>query len=408
MKRRGSWLYNNNFVRLLSVVMGIALWVIVNSSSLSSSSGLNTSQTIRNVPVEVLTAPHMLAVQIQPRRVNINIYGTLIDVTLAQAQASGIRAIANAVNLGPGVHHIPLAVEGGTAAVSYAPQTTTASVYIEQKVTASFRPQVTVVGDPAAGLVSAKPILSARRILVTGPDKAVHQVRGVEVHIDVSGSNNSVSRIVPVIPVGADGRIISGVSCSPSTETVTIPIHNPVQPYNLVATTTGAPKGGLVVGSISISPAQVGVSGSTATLTQRPSIVLPPVDVTGWTSNRTVQVPIPIPFPGGRLTTPYAQVTVTLVPGAVMSLSGLPVNLVGQRPGVSYRIVGAPTVDILLQGPATLVQNLTVGDAQPYVDVSALTPGQKLSLPVGVALPANSVLKSVTPGYLTVVASRMP
>lgn len=406
MKKRDSWLLNNNFVRFLSVIMGFALWVIVNSSALNSSSGvLTTTQTIRSVPVEVLTSPHMLAIDEHPRQVNVNIYGSLIEVTLVQAQSSGIRVIANAVNLGPGVHRVPLTVEGGpTSAVTYAPQTTTAVVDIEQKVTATYRPHVTVIGEPGAGLRAGAPILSSSQVNVAGPDALVHQVTGVEVRIDVGGSNNSVSRVVPVIPVGRNGRIISGVTCTPATETLTIPIHNPLQPYTLVATTTGLPQAPYVVSGVSIDPNVVGVSGSSVTHNHRPTIVLPPVDVTNWNSTRTVQVSIPIPFSGGRLSRPFARVTVQLVPGSSTNFTGLPVDLIGEKKKVTYAIVGSQTANVAVTGPTQLVANLVPQDVQPYVDVSSLQPGQKLSLPVGVALPNMCSLQSVTPGFITVVA----
>lgn len=410
MKREGGLLQNNNFVRLISLIMGIALWVIVNSAPGGQANGLATiTQTLRNVPVTVVAPSNMVVVSEQPQRVNLSVSGSIIDVATVQAEASQIRVVANALALGPGLHQVPVIVEHvPSSAVNYVPDTGFVTVDLQPKVGQTLRPKLDVVGQPIKGLSLGHPILSPGQVLVSGPDTLVHQVAAVTARIDISGAQGNVTRIVPVFPISEDGRIVPGVECSPSTITVTIPIENPTHAVKLVATTVGTPGSNYVVSGISVQPSQIEVQGKSAVVDALTSIALPPIPVDHWTKSQTVRVAVPIPFVGAHLSRPTVLVTVTISPKATVTLQGVPITLVGKVPGVAYTLEGLGTVSVTISGPAELVSSLQSQDVQAYVDVSQVAPGMKDALPVSLSLPLYTATNSVLPAVVTVAATKVP
>ncbi len=404
MKKRGSWLEYNNFVRLLSLVMGVALWIIVNSSPNGQvSSGLaNTTQVLRNVPLEVVTSPNTVAVTQSPARVNISITGNILDVATVQAESSGIRAVANALSVGPGTHQVSVIVENvPTSSVNYAPQPSSAVVDLQAKVGVSIKPQIHVVGAVMSGLTVYKPITSVARVLVSGPDTLVRQVTGVTARMDIAGSGQSVTRIVPVLPIGKDGKVIPDVTCTPATIMVTIPIRNPVHRVRLAATTIGTPAGANAVSAISVSPAHIMVQGASQSVDGLANIVLPPINVSKWTGTKTIRVPIPTPFPGARLSTPEAQVTVTLAPRGTITVAGVPIVFIGKKAGLTYTANVSGTA-ITVTGPAQQLSVLQPSDLEGYINVSGLKPGSRAKLPVSVSLPRFVSLQTMAQPFVIV------
>lgn len=408
MKKRGSWIMNNNFVLLISLVMGVALWIIVNSSPNGQvTSGLaNTTQVIHNVPLEVVTSPNTVAVTQSPSHINISITGSILAVATVQAESSGIRAVANALSVDPGIHHVPVIVENvPTNSVNYTPQPTSAVIDLQAKVSVSVKPQIQLVGAASSGLTVDNPISSVASVLVSGPDTLVRQVTGVTARVNIAGSGQSVTRIVPVLPIGKDGKVIPEVTCTPSTITVTVPIRNPVHRVRLAATTVGTPAGLNAVSAISISPSHILVQGASRAVDGLANIVLPPINVSKWSGTKTVQVPIPSPFEGAHLSTPEAAVTVTLAPRNTITIEGVSILLLGEKKGVTYNANVTGTA-VTVAGPAQQLSVLQQSDLVGYINVSGLKPGQQAKLPVSVSLPQFVTLQSIAQPFVIVKAGK--
>lgn len=408
MKRRGGWLENNLFVRLLSLLLGFTLWVMVNSGAGDqSANGLaSTTAVLHNIPVTVYTSGQMIAVSVRPRRLNVSVSGSIIDVATVEAEASGIRAVAKAGKLGPGVHQVPVVIENvPTSAVTYTPQSTTVETDLQQKISADLAPQVQLQGVVEAGLTVGTPRLSSMRVRVSGPDTLVHQVSRLELTINVSGAQGDILRRVPVVAVDSAGRVLSGLSTEPASVFVRLPIHGQQSAIPLQVQTTGAPAPGYAVTGVNIQPGDVLVYGPSTELQRVHTITLPPVDVRGWKAGRTVDEAVPIPFSGGRLSQPLVAVTVSIGQSATVKVADVPVQLAFTSGGFSYRVGGGGVVDVTVAGPTAVVDALTAQDVQAFVNVSGLQAGKKTPLVVRVTLPPGCSVAKVTPHAIVVTAT---
>ncbi len=405
--RRRSLFDNNLFVRLISVVLGFLLWVVVSFSSNSQGTGLaTTTQVLHNIPVIVLTSPQMMATSERPVRVNLSVSGSIFDVATVQADSSGIRAVANATTMGPGKHQVPIIIENSpSSAVTYVPETPYAEVNIQERVASPFSLNVKVVGKPQAGMRLGLPISSNNQIVVSGPDALVHQVTAVKALVDVTGSTDSVTRMVPVLPVNKNGQVVQGVFCNPETVTISVPVLSPVHQLQLVPFITGQPAAKWSVASVSITPSSISVTGPLQA--KLPSyLTLPPVDVARLTHSKTFTVAIPAPFNGAKLSVPVAQVRVELAPKGSTTLQGIPIKIMGNTRGHQFTIQGPQFVRLTITGADSELENFQSQDVSVYVDVSGLKLNKPTMLPVTVVVPSYLSVAKVLPDRVAVVAMK--
>ncbi len=406
MKRR-SLFDNNLFVRLISIVLGFLLWVVVSFSATSQGNGLTTTtQVLHNIPVIVLTSPQMMATSERPVRVNISVSGSIFDVATVQADSSGIRAVANATTMGPGKHQVPIIIENSpSSAVTYVPETPYAEVNIQERVASPFSLNVKVVGKPQSGMRLGLPISSNNQIVVSGPDALVHKVAAVKAVVDVTGSTDSVTRMVPVLPVNKSGQVVQGVFCNPETVTISVPVLSPVHQLQLVPFVTGQPEAKWAVSKVSVSPSSIAVTGPfQATLPAY--LTLPPVSVARLTHSRTFEVAIPSPFNGAKLSVPFAQVTVQLAPKGSTTLQGIPIKIIGTSGGHQYTVRGPQYVRLTISGANSQLANFQAQDVSVYVEVSGLKPNRPTVLPVTVTVPSYLSVAKVIPDRVTVVETK--
>ena len=411
MRRRSNWLDNNVFVRLISVMLALALWIGVHSNS-APPAGANlasTTATLRGVPVVVLAPAGMMAVSVRPDRVSVRLTGSVFDVALVQAQSGGLRVVANALHLRAGVHEVVTAVENPpTSAVDYALLPGRAVIDLQRRVTAHFAPQVRIAGAPANGQRVGTPGLSVHRVAVTGPASLVGEVAGVAATVNISGVQGTLIRSVALVPVTRAGLAVSGLRCTPASATVDIPILNQLRRLPLYATTTGAPAPGYVIDSVEVTPAFVVASGPSKQLAGVGGIALPPVHVANWSTAHTITLMIPAPFVGARISQPTAQVTVAIGRGAPVTAGNVPVQITGGRPSLRYTLAGPGVAGMQLIGPPASMSAFQPQDAQAFADVGGIVKPGRYSLPVTVSLPDHVRLVSVAPKVVTVIAQAAP
>jgi len=407
VKRRRSLFQSNLFAQLISLIMGLSLWVVVNSSlGGQTSNGLaSTTAVLHNIPITVVTSGRMIAVSMRPRKVDVSVTGSVIDVATVEAESAGIRAVAKATRFGPGVHQVPLVIENvPTSAVTYTPVTGTVATDLQEKITAFFKPQVRLEGRPLSGLIIGKAQLSSQRVRVSGPDTLVHQVSRIELPIDLSGAQTNILRKIPIEAVDGSGKIVLGLTFQPQALTVAVPVHDMQKTVGLLVSTSGHPTVGFAVSVVRVSPPSVVVSGTSELLQSVRAVLLPTIDVTGWKVGRTEQVQVPLPFAGSHVSVPQVMVTIEIVPSAVLQLSAVAVQPINARRRALYGIADHGGVVVQVAGPPATLSMLTTSDIQAYVDVSKLVFGKTASLPVQVTLPPGCIVLRVTPRNVKVTA----
>jgi YbbR domain-containing protein len=170
----------------------------------------------------------------------------------------------------------------------------------------------------------------------------------------------------------------------------------------------GQVAGGYRLTSISVYPPVLTV------FSENPSIVndLPgfvetePLNLNGESQDIDTRLKLTLPA-GVRVVgdqTVQVQVGIAPIEGS-LSLSGIPIEVIGLTPGFEAHISPA-TVDVILTGPLPLLDKLTPGDVKFVIDLTGLESGTHQATPQAQILIADIRVQSLNPGTIEVIINQ--
>jgi YbbR domain-containing protein len=385
---------------LLSGLLGISLWVFVTEEE----NPTRIDELANPVLVESVNVEDGLAVANQLPSVQL---------TLAAPEDrweeinSGIGTFSAFVNLN-GItareQSVPVQVEidgiRGVRVVDITPERVT--VNLEDLTSVEVPVRVRPIGPLPLGYEQGETSVDPASVVVTGPESLVARVSDAVADINITGFQLSIEQTVTVVPRGAGGGEIRGVTVEPSTARVGIEIRQStlVRSLPLEAEVDGAPAAGYRVTNIVVSPATVSVEGTLDALQQLDSIVLDPVDVTGEATDVTRAIAVDLPQGLTSTETEVVTVVVQIAPIEGNFSFTLAPEIVGLGDGLTAELDPA-TVEVTLSGPLPLLNQLSADDLQLSVDVAGLGVGIH-DLPVELVVPEGAVLQALQPETVSV------
>ncbi len=263
----------------------------------------------------------------------------------------------------------------------------TIAVRLERITSRTLAVQTKLANEPPKGSQAGQTSVSPKEVRVVGPDSAVAQIAAVFVTVRFGDVTTDLTQSAPAVPVDASGLPIDGLQVEPGVVIVSVPLlpTATTKTVPVLWTLRGVVANGYWVSRVSTDPVAVTVSGEQSAIAALERIDTAPVDVTGFSANRTTRVPLVLPD-GVTLVQPTdASVTVTVV------------SLAGTRPFFS----------------AVQISNLATG-TDATTDIGSVTIVVAGPAPALVGLPAEQVIASVdaagrAPGTYTVdVVARAP
>ena len=378
---------------LLSLLLGGALWVFVTEEE-------NPTR------IESLSAPLIVeAVNVEPGLAVANQLPA-VEVRLAApderwdeitAGAGSFFAFVNLNGLTEREQEVRVQVEikgvGGVRVVETIPETIT--VNLEDLTSVEVPVRVRPVGTMPLGYELGGTSAASPTVTVSGPESLVARVNDAVADLNVTGLTLPVEQTVSLVPRGAGGGEIRGVSLDPPALRVTVEIRQSTlaRALPLRARTAGAPAAGYRVANVVVSPATIAVEGTLDALQLLDAIELDAVDIAGAQTDVTRGIAIELPeglsSADSRLATVVVQIAA--IDGSV-TLSVTPefVNLLS---GVSARMAES-TLSVTLTGPLPVLNTLSADDVTITIDTEGLGAGVYdlelvVDLPEGVELEAQ-------------------
>jgi YbbR domain-containing protein len=177
---------------------------------------------------------------------------------------------------------------------------------------------VEVIWDPPKEGVTRHPFAQPDRVRVTGVQSAVERVVRVVARFDRTGPD---LQMVGLKPVDANGKVVTGVVCSPSQVTVSVGLPPTRASFSAPVSvqTTGRLPDGYELGSVQATPREVTiVAAEEAVLREVRAISTAPVALNGITAttSRTVDLVLPsgVTAPGVATVTVLIEVRRTAAP----------------------------------------------------------------------------------------------
>lgn len=391
---------NTPSLLLLSGLLGISLWVFVTEEENPTRvDELSTPILVQSVNVEpdLAVANQLPSVQItlaapeerwEEIEAGLASYTAFVDLNGVTAREQEVR--------------VQVDVEGvrGVRVVEVNPERVT--VNLEDLTSVDVPVRVRPVGPLPLGFEQGETTVDQPAVTVSGPESLVGRVSEAVADLNVTGLTGGVEQTVTLVPRGAGGGEIRGVTLEPSTARVGVEIRRStlIRSLPLRVEVDGAPAPGYWVTNVVISPATITVEGTLEALQQVDSVQLDRVDITeeltDVTRALTVDLPQGLSMTDSRVVTVVVQIapiddafTFTLTPRIVGLGDALAAELASE------------TVDVTLSGPLPLLSQLTASDLELTLDVATLGVGIH-DVVVELVVPEGAVLQALQPETVSV------
>jgi YbbR domain-containing protein len=397
------WLINNLGLILLSLILGGITWSV---SSFQEDPIEDFTLPAKVVKVNENTLRNAVVVSDLPSAVMMEVRTTNSQIKNPNAQPGQVEIDFAALGYGEHIVNLKPTLNLKPASLSsYSP--VTATIKIEPLIQTKVPIILSVIGSTATGFQVGQKNIQPREVIITGTKQLTEKVASVVAEISVSGARTSVeSSNVRISVRDINGEIVSGIKVMPETISAKVSIEQlgNYRDLPVVPRWRGQPADGYSIQDISVDPIVVTVFGPENIVQATKGYVeTQEVVINNAQNDIDERVGLNIPQGVSLVTESNLQtVRVRMRIQPVLSSKTLkrsPV-LTGLRNGLVGKISPA-TIDIVLSGPLSRLNNLTENDIKVTLDVNGLDVGTHQIEPK-IIRPEGLLAQSVFPATVQV------
>jgi len=398
MKRAATFVLRNWPLKLGTIVLASVLY-----------SGLVLSQNVRTfsnpVPIEALRQPPSVALLTELPPITQIRYRAPLDVGLLSPESFSatvdLSRVAPAAADEEGVE-VPVnvvAIDRRIVVVDYTPRTVQVRLDPVETRTMVVTPVLGAVPD---GLSLGPPQISPPMVDVRGASSRVAAIQRVIARVSIDASGINVDRQVDLVAVDEQGNQVPNVVIEPARVHVQIAVARELASRTLpvVAELTGELPAGYRIGSLTVRPLAVTVSGEESALTGMDGAHTEPIDLAGRTADFEMVVGLDLPAQVATTGSGQVTVAVTVVADAGTRSFQVGVALAGARSDRLY-LLGTPSVDIVLGGTLAELEAVDPAELQASLWVGPLGTGAH-TVTVEFRPPGGLRVLSITPPSISV------
>ena len=404
---RNSRLTNRNQIRdtLVTLLMSVALALVVWVFAVDQENPLTRDDFPKPISITVRGLnPNLQTLQdLTQRTVSLNVRTS--KRTWDTLAADDFSAVVDLSNLAPGSHDLNVVVSVVNPDIEIlAQEPRQLRVQIESVITKTVPIVVDVVDSAALGYDWQTAIVEPDVAEVSGPEALVNQVQAVHAEVLLLGTKTQIERNASLLPRNGLGQAVDRVHVQPTAARVVVPVVQ--QPGRkevaVLVQVEGQPAASYRITSVKPEPSTVILLGSAEALRNAPGFVeTAPLSIDGATSDVRERLPLNLPENVSVLEEAGVFVTVGISPiESSATVSRRPVVI-----GLSEILtatVSLSRVDILVSGALPRLDALGASDVRVMLDLTGLTPGSHVVVPVVVA-PEGVQVEGVIPQAIEVV-----
>jgi YbbR domain-containing protein len=399
------WISENFRTLLWALALSIAVWV----AAVTSADPDETRALSSVVPIQIIGQDPSLVISGEiPTDVEITLRAPRSVWELIDADPQTVQAILDLSGLSSGEHSLNLQIQINARPVqiiSIVPDTITFA--LETLVAETYSIDLSMSGEPAIGYEAGEASLEPEEVVVAGAQSQVKKVARARVSINLSGSRENFDQILPVEVLDESGQKVNGVTVSPETVHVTVPVSQQGG-YRDVAVKVivmGRVASGYHLTDISVYPPVVTVFAADPELVNTLPGVVETQSLDLQNAKEDISTRVALNLPEGISIvgeqTVLIQAGVSPIESSV-TLAGEKVEIINLGAGLSAE-VSPTTVDVIVSGPLPLLDTLTRQDVRVTVDLNGLEAGTH-QVPAKVeVLIADVVVESILPNTIEVV-----
>ncbi len=404
MKEAIRWLWSNLGLLILSLALSLLIW----ATAVEQENPTVEQAFPAPIPVSMTYPPEgMIAYGQTDARVSVVLRAP--QSVWSSLRAEDIRAVVDLNGLKPGTHYLPIQVQ-----VNLKPsqvrrvEPATLLVHLELVEQAEVPVRVRLEGNTPIGYVARPPETEALTATVRGPASLVAQVVEVRAVVSVEGRRADIDGEFDLRPYDAQGKEVPYITVTPSRIAVHVAVEqlSGFRDLAVTARLQGQVAPGYRISGITVDPPVVTVYGAPEIIAQIPGYLeteLLNLDNT----KENLEVRLPLKTPEGvslLMPEPVVVVRVNVVPIEGSATFRRPVEIQGLTPGLTATI--APQeVEVILNGPLPVLEELRPEDVRVLVDLFGLAPGQYSLEPQIVVTPQGLTVAAVLPATVQVEIS---
>jgi YbbR domain-containing protein len=379
-------LMNNHwFMKAFALLLAIMLYMFVNieekemkSGATRNSVGQTDIETVTNIPVVTYYDEENLVVSGVPKFVSVTLEGpaSILKPTVLQRN---FEVYVDLTNLELGTYTVPFKYKNISDKLTVAIQPATAKVTIQEKVSKEFSVDVDFIhkNKMADGYTTEQPIVKPDTVTITGAKDLVDRIALVKARVDLSGAADILRQESRVIAYDRNGRVLD-VDINPSIVDITVPIKSPSKSVPLRINQTGTLKKGLSIAKIETVPNEVTIFGPKEVIDPIEFIDGITINLNEITENTTLEVKVPLPQGVKNVDPQKIKVNIQVQQEEEKTLSALPIDILGLSDQYTAQFIDPEngTMDVQLQGAASVLDHIQPDDIQLYVNANELGAGE--------------------------------
>lgn len=378
-------LFNEKYSKVVSLVLAVLLYAIVNYNALSTSfqSSLRYSKTLSDVTVLAKYNSDTFEISGLPEKVDVILTGDAANVTSA-ANAENGTVICDLDGLTEGEHEIKLTTEGYGNNVNVVVNPTNVNVVMKKKTTRQFDISYDFINqDKMEQIYSAgTPEFEYTKINVRASKDTLDSIAFVKALIDVSGQSADFEQDAVLVAYDSSGKPVNA-DIVPNTVHVKVPVTSPNKSVNIQVQVSGEVPDGKAIDSITMDQQTVTIYGSETTLANIDQVVVT-LDAGTLTKDSTVLRPIVLPAGVTSATNTQVTMNITLADEEEKTIDDIPINVINNNKHYkASQPDNKTTTSVTVKGTKNNIDKLAADDINVYIDMKDVQPGlQKFALQI--------------------------
>lgn len=378
-------LFNEKYSKVVSLVLAVLLYAIVNYNALSTSfqSSLRYSKTLSDVTVLAKYNSDTFEISGLPEKVDVILTGDAANVTSA-ANAENGTVICDLDGLTEGEHEIKLTTEGYGNNVNVVVNPTNVNVVMKKKTTRQFDISYDFINqDKMEQIYSAgTPEFEYTKINVRASKDTLDSIAFVKALIDVSGQSADFEQDAVLVAYDSSGKPVNA-DIVPNTVHVKVPVTSPNKSVNIQVQVSGEVPDGKAIDSITMDQQTVTIYGSETALANIDQVVVT-LDAGTLTKDSTVLRPIVLPAGVTSATNTQVTMNITLADAEEKTIDDIPINVINNNKHYkASQPDNKTTTSVTVKGTKNNIDKLAADDINVYIDMKDVQPGlQKFALQI--------------------------
>jgi len=378
------WLNSHWFARAVALLLAVMMWMVVNleteQTTLPEAAGQPVLIDSVNLHVKYDTDRFQVVKQQRTVKVALESNNPFYKHNLFPADSYEV--YVDATNLGKGTHRVPVQYKGFPDEVKVGIIPNIVEITLEEKKTVEREVAVEMLGQVAPGYTAGEPIVKPFRALVRVPESQVDKVAAVKASVDLEGATSAIKTTVPLKVVDKSGNVIQGADVVPLTVEVNIPVTSPFVKVPIKLNLTNEMPNGYSLASVDMNVDEVTVFGPKEVIDALKATTYPgpEIDLSNITSDRLLELKIPIMDNIVKVEPEYLKVSLKVVPSTVKRLEKIPIRISGLSEDMQAKVLSTDgqemsTIDFDVIGAEQVLGNLRQEDLQVVADVSNMPAG---------------------------------